>query len=99
MPIQGATNHETVTVAGTAIGVTATASDGYLPSCAVITVEDAQISFTVDGTTPTATVGHLANPGDVITLIERSEITNFLAIRTGGVSAKIKVTTGVQYVA
>ncbi len=98
MPIIGAINHETVTVAGTAIGITATGSEGVVPHAAVITVEAAQISFTVDGTTPTSTVGHLADPGDVITLAGRGEVMQFLAIRTGGVSGTLKVTAGVEYI-
>lgn len=98
MPIQGALNHETVTVAGTAIGITATASEGVLPHAALITVEAAQISATVDGTTPTATVGHLIEVGDSITLTDRGEVMRFLAIRTGGTSATLKVTPGAQYI-
>ena len=99
MPILGAIGHESVTVAGTAIGITATPQDGVAPFAAVITVEGAQISFTVDGTTPTPTVGHQADPGDVIELVGRAEVSNFRAIRTGGVSATLKVTPAVEYVA
>ena len=100
MPILGAIGHESVTVAGTAIGITATAQDGVTPFAAVITVEVAQISFTVDGgTTPTPTVGHQADPGDVIELAGQAEVSNFRAIRTGGVSATLKVTPAVEYVA
>ncbi len=98
MPILGALNHETVTVAGTAIGITTTPSDGMVPHAALITVEGAQISVTVDGTPPTATVGHQFDPGDVITLTSRNEVINFLAIRTGGVSATLKVTPASEYI-
>ena len=99
MPILGAIGHESVTVAGTAIGITSTPQDGVAPFAAVLTVEGAQISFTVDGTTPTSTVGHQANPGDVIELAGRAEVQNFQAIRTGGVSATLKVTPAVEYLA
>ena len=99
MPIQGALNHETVTVAGAAIGITSSASGGVLPHAALITVEVAQISVTVDGTTPTPTVGHILEPGDEITLTDRGEVMNFRAIRTGGTSATLKVTPGTQYIA
>ena len=94
MAVLGPLNHEAVTVAGTAIGITATASDGILPAAAMITVESADIRYTVDGTTPTSTVGHLALPGAIIELKDRGEVSNFLAIRTGGVSATIHVTVG-----
>ena len=99
MPIRGAIGHESVTAADSSIGITATSQDGVTPFAAVITVEVAQISFTVDGTTPTPTVGHQADPGDVIELAGRAEVSNFLAIRTGGVSATLKVTPAVEYVA
>lgn len=58
---------------------------------ALITVEDAQISFTLDGTTPTATVGHLADIGDTITLRNSNEVNRFQAIRTGSTSGTLKV--------
>ena len=98
MALHGPLNHESVTVAGTAIGITTTAADGILPTAAYITVEDAAIRFTLDGTTPTATVGHLAQPGDAIELVDRAELTGFSAIRQGGTSGTIKVTVGVQHI-
>ena len=98
MALHGPLNHESVTVAGTAIGITTTAADGILPTAAYITVEDAAIRFTLDGTTPTATVGHLAQPGDSIELVDRTELAGFSAIRQGGTSGTIKVTVGVQHI-
>lgn len=97
MPIVGPTNHESVTVSSTAVGITATVSDGVLPAAALISVEDASIRFCVDGTTATASVGHRADPGDLIELIDRSEVTNFSAIRKDGTDATLKVTTGVDW--
>ncbi len=97
MPIQGALAYEEVAVEGTAIGI-ASVGDNMQAGAAFITVEDAQISFNVDGSTPTSTAGHLANPGDVIELTDGGEVRQFLAIRTGGVSATIKSTLGAQYI-
>ena len=97
MAIIGPTNHESVTVSTTAIGITATASDGVLPATAVITVEDASIRYTVDGTTPTASIGHRADPGDVIELSDRGEVGQFRAIRKDSSDATIKVTPGVDW--
>ena len=99
MPIQGVLRHEAVTVAGTSIGMTVTAAQGVKPGAAVISVETAAIRFTVDGTTPTATVGHLAEPGDVIELVEEGQVRLFRAIRQGGTSATIMCTQGNEYVA
>ena len=98
MPLRGVLRHEAVTVAGTAIGMTVTAAQGVRPDAAIITVESAAIRFTVDGTTPTATVGHLAEPGDVIELVDGQQVRLFSAIRQGGTSATIMCTQGNEYV-
>jgi hypothetical protein len=84
-------NFETVTVATTAIGVVASSGDNVAHR-AVITVETAQIRFRYDGTAPTATVGHLAEIGDRLTIEGRANIRNFLAIRTGATSGTLQVT-------
>lgn len=94
MPIVGPINHESVTVSNTAVGITTTVADGILPAAAIITVETASIRYCVDGTTAEATVGHRADPGDVIELTDRGEVTNFSAYRKDGTDATIKVTTG-----
>lgn len=84
--------HESITVAGTAVGLT-DATFGNA-NRAFLTVETAPIRFTIDGTTPTSTVGHLANPGDVIELEGQDELVQFLAIRVGA-SATLKATYSV----
>ena len=66
-------------------------SEGQYAKRAVITIEDAQIRYCYEGTTPTSTVGHLANPMDVIILGSSHNIRQFKAIRKGTTSAKIKV--------
>lgn len=86
------TAHESIAVAGAAIGLTAATIANM--GDALLTVEDAAIRFTVDGTTPTATVGHLAQPGDVIKLTSPDELQKFRAIRQGGVSGTLKATYG-----
>ena len=88
------TGFETVTVAGTAISLTAAT---YLNnSKAFIMVETAAVRYTVDGTTPTATVGHYLEPGDTLILGSRDQIVKFLAIRRDGVSATLSVSYGVS---
>lgn len=88
---------ETVTVDNTAGGVALTAAT-FAPTNAIpadhafITVETAQIRFNYDSTAPTSTAGHVAEPGDVIKLDSNQSIKRFRAIRTGGVSATIRVT-------
>ena len=59
---------------------------------AFITCETAQVRFTVDGTAPTITVGHLLNPGDVLKLNNNTDIAAFRAIRTGATSSVLNAT-------
>ena len=89
---ENAAAHESVTIADTAGGVALTAGTYGTNIYALITAETAQMRFTVDGTAPTTTVGHLLNHGDTLELDSLADITAFRAIRTGSVSGVIKVT-------
>lgn len=97
MPIIGPLGHEAVTIGTTAVGITSTAITNMPPGAAVITVEDASIRYAFDGTTPTSTIGHQADAGDVIELTTRDEVTKFLAVRIGEDSATLRVTAGVDW--
>ena len=57
----------------------------------VCTLETDQIRFTVDGTTPTSSVGHLMSITDTLVLEEPHEIANFQAIKVTN-NASLKVT-------
>jgi hypothetical protein len=84
---------ETITVADTAIGLTAAklASDPK-PKEVWITVETAQFRYRVDGTDPTAGVGHVVNPFDSLKFEGFSQLNNAKFIRKGATSASISVT-------
>ena len=76
---------ETVTVSSTGIGFTASK---YLPSdgsrkatTALLTVEGDSLRFRLDGTAPTAAIGHLVPAGGSLTLEGYDNIKNFRAIR------------------
>jgi hypothetical protein len=84
-----AANYESVTVANTAIGLTAGTYGANI--YALITCETAQIRFRIDGTNPTASEGHILNPGDILKLDSNADIAAFKAIRTGATSGVIKV--------
>lgn len=99
MAIDGPLSHQSVSVSTSAVGITATPADGVLPQTALITVESAYIRFCVDGTTATASVGHVAGDGDVIELVNRTEVANFSAISRDGGTATLKVTVGTGTVA
>lgn len=82
------TAFESVTVTATSGGLT---SGTYgTATRAVLTVEDASIRVRSDGTSPTASEGHLVEPGSTIVLESADELSNFEAIRTGATSAVIK---------
>ena len=83
---------ETVTVSSTAKPLTQSILLGY--THAFITVEAAAVRFKVDGDLPTATVGHDLAVGDVLTLDNRTQLTNFKAIRSGGGDATLRVSYG-----
>lgn len=91
-------NFEQLTISTAALSLTATeytvdsSGTGEKAKRAIITVEDAQIRYTYDGTTPTSTVGHALNPFDVLTLVGSDNISNFKAIRKGSTNAKISIT-------
>ena len=93
---------EQVTVAATAVGITATVlqpnGGGSSPQANVGTcrVETAQVRYRVDGALPTATVGTLAEIGDTIALDGADILRLFKAIRTGAVSAVMDCTVAMR---
>lgn len=100
-----AANHESLTIDATAggIGCTAskliiqpTANPPYDPNRRAIeaffTNETAQIRWTIDGTAPTAAVGHLLEIGDNLIIQGYQAILAFRGFRTGGSSATLKAT-------
>jgi hypothetical protein len=86
---QTAVAYSSISVTGTATAMTT--STAY--KTATCSLETAQIRWTMDGvTTPTASVGHIADPGDVIQLVGNANLRQFLAIRTSGTSATLNCT-------
>lgn len=87
--------HEPITVTATAGGLTATGDNSIEGQrSALITVEVAQIRVLFDGTTVTATTGHVMDVGDTLNLDSFEALTDFSAVRTGGTSATIRCTYG-----
>jgi len=82
----------TVAVAGTAIGFTAAdiaPSPPLFATIAVCRLETAQIRYTIDTTTPTASVGVLWEVGEEKTFNGQDVLSNFRGIRTGGTSGQL----------
>lgn len=86
--------YEALSVSSTAVGFTAATFDNGVKKAlmAVGTLEDDSIRFTVDGTTPTSTVGQLVTQASnvSITVCGEKAIRAFRAIRTSG-DASLKV--------
>ena len=88
-----AIDFESLTVSTSAVSITATIIDQHHDD-ALITVETAAVRFRIDGTAPTATVGHILEVGDVLRLRGMGEISKFQAIRRDGNDATLRVSTG-----
>ena len=90
--LNDASAFEQITIDSTVGGKALTSTTYTTARKALITVETAQIRFTVNGTAPTTTVGHIGDIGDTIELESNADIVAFRAIRTGGTSGLISVT-------
>lgn len=91
------TKFEALTVANTSVGFTAANinnTTGAHPSAtqSACRLETAEIRYTVDGTTPTTTVGVLLEIGDQLVLNGNDTLNNFRAIRTGATSGVLDCT-------
>lgn len=58
---------------------------------ATVTLDDYPIRYRLDGSDPTASVGHILNPGLHVILVGKNNIKNFRAIRQGQNDAIINV--------
>jgi hypothetical protein len=84
---------ESITVSTTATRLTQGTADGA--SQAFITIEGASLRFWLsDDANPTATVGHVLNPEDQLTLDGVEEIERARFIRKDGADATMRVSYG-----
>src|ERR1041385_345081 len=83
---------EALTIDNTVGGIALTSGTYGTARYAEISVDSADIRFTVDGTPPTSTTGHLVAPRDIIRLDSHEDIVAFRAIRAGSTNATIQVT-------
>jgi hypothetical protein len=85
-------NFEQLTVTATVGGIALSSAVYGTSRYAEISIESADIRFTTNGTPPTASVGHLCGPTDIIRLDSNEDIATFRAIRAGAADAIIQVT-------
>lgn len=88
-------SYEQLTVAGTAVGITAAtygpAPDGTPRTSCLLVLETAQVRWRADGIAPSSTVGTPFDAGGSLT-IPASAFKNFQAIRTTGTSGVLNIT-------
>ena len=83
---------ETITVADTAIGLTASKLKVTpQPKMVIITAESGQMRYRMEGSDPSATVGHILQPNASLVLEGTDQLTNTKWIRTGVNSGKLQV--------
>lgn len=96
LPGLSAFAHETITVSTAAIGPDpATRAPGSgLPAAraAVVNPADQDIRMTIDGTTPTASVGMRIAAGDSVVVSGEGNVANLLMIREDGTNSSVSVT-------
>lgn len=93
------TGYESLTIDATAGGIPLTVAkyldvttSKVLADYAIATIETADIRFTIDGTSPTASVGHPLEAGRVMLLENYDELQKFRGFRSTSVSGNLKVT-------
>ena len=85
-------DYESITIADTAIGLTASKlTTDIKPKRVVITFETASCRYRYDGTDPTDAEGHLRYPTDILIVEGLANLKNLKMIRTGASSAVGKV--------
>ena len=80
----------------TATGITSTleeTSNGVQAQTALVTVETQPVRFRMDGTAPTAAVGHVIAAGGSYVLEGHLAIKNFQCIDTAAGASTVRVTT------
>jgi hypothetical protein len=90
-----AQEYEALTIDNTAGGIACTTAKVGTCTKAFMTLETAQIRYTVDGTAPTVAVGHLLNVGETLKLDSAEDIAAFRGFRTGAVSGSLRCTYSV----
>jgi hypothetical protein len=86
-------SYETITVSSVAVGISAgvlTVSGNAADKC-LVTTESQPLRYTTNGTTPTASVGHLAAAGSELVFNGRPDLASLRFIRTG-TDATVQVT-------
>ena len=85
--------YESLTVSNASVGFTAGTMGGNRDH-AIVTVEVATVRFRLDGNAPTATVGLMLVPGDVLELDAQPQLEKIRFIRRDGSDATLRCAFG-----
>ena len=83
---------ETLTVSTASVGFTAATRDDR--RFALVTCETADVRYRLDGTAPTASVGHVLPAGGGVFLDSPHQVANFRAIRKDSADASLSCSFG-----
>lgn len=84
--------YESLSVSTAAVGFTAATLDDR--QAAFVTCETAAVRFRMDGTDPTASVGHEIEPGDTLTLDSNQQLRKIKFISRDGGTATLRCSFG-----
>jgi hypothetical protein len=92
-------DYEVITVGAAAVGLSADKikpqSGSYARMSAravLLTLEEGDVRFRIDGGQPSASIGHYLTSGDALVLSGTQALTQFQAYRAGDVSTSLRVT-------
>lgn len=91
--------HEASGVSVSTTAVTLTEGMAATHQYALVTCEVAAVRFSLDGSSPTATVGHILNPNDVLMLENAQAVDNASFISKDGGTATLHVSYGNRAIA
>jgi len=89
--------YESISVGDTAVGITSALivpANGHKNGAAWFTIEGGPIRFRIDGTDPTASEGHLVDPGETVDIDGYDNLLRFRIIRTSASATVIRVSIG-----
>lgn len=82
-------SHQTLAVSSTPVALPA------IPASAVgalVTVEDAPVRATWDGTVPTSSLGHKYGDGDAFAIVSRADLLRFRVVKAAAGDAALQIT-------
>jgi len=87
-------NFSALTISNSAVGIASSlflSPDGNA-TVAYLTLEGGQVRYKYSGEDPTASVGHILDPGGFLVITGQNQLSSIKFIRTGGVDGTASIT-------